>query len=409
MFNFFKKLKTPKIIERKKEKEKEKSFLERAIKKLREKRHNAFQSLSESKKSLFRKIKIYLFPSLSLALVFSPPSLELMRRVFVEQRIERALDVDDRKVIVEGESELEKTKGDRYIFYHISILKDYEKFKKLFSVDEVFRKNILKELHRDSQNEITEELVLEAYRFIQEKIEEHQKNIDDLKKKVLSKDFSDRLMREVEDEEQARKMIDMMVHNLENIRDKIYLSNFPYKIKDFTFAMFYGGLLSQYVKFPFSVDEYTQVHEFTHVLRYKTIPETTKWKLVSRINYEKLGKYTKEHLNKISHNGELFAVTPKEIRGLLKYYATPTEILARKSVFEHELEKKGIKKYGEPFTEEHYRKVIDLMKKGELNKNSIEFLHIYDKDALIEIMNTIAYEEHSLQEQDISHIQPEVS
>lgn len=75
-----------------------------------------------------------------------------------------------------------------------------------------------------------------------------------------------------------------------------------------------------------------------------------------------------------------------------KYFSRPTEMDARKRVFEYELERNGIWKYGETFTEEHLQKAIDLDIKGKLSAGATEFLLFTKPENIPVIMNTIARE-----------------
>jgi hypothetical protein len=75
------------------------------------------------------------------------------------------------------------------------------------------------------------------------------------------------------------------------------------------------------------------------------------------------------------------------------YLSDSTEIDARKKQFERDLERSGIWKYGEPFTEEHLQKSIELRKNWELGGGSIEFLGFLEfmkHKKIIDIMNKIA-------------------
>jgi hypothetical protein len=72
------------------------------------------------------------------------------------------------------------------------------------------------------------------------------------------------------------------------------------------------------------------------------------------------------------------------------YMSSPTELDARKKVFEYELEKNGIWKYGEIFTKEHLEKALKLSKEGKLSGDSNLFLDYIKHEKIPDIMNTIA-------------------
>lgn len=75
------------------------------------------------------------------------------------------------------------------------------------------------------------------------------------------------------------------------------------------------------------------------------------------------------------------------------YFENVTEIDARKKVLEYEMEKLGVKKYSEKFTQEHYQKLLELQKEGKLSKNSNQFLRMIKPKFVEQIMTTIAFED----------------
>ena len=74
----------------------------------------------------------------------------------------------------------------------------------------------------------------------------------------------------------------------------------------------------------------------------------------------------------------------------VQYFSDPTEMYARKKVFDHDLEILGVKKYEEKFTMEHYLKVLNLQKEGKLSSGSNQFLYSVKPKMIIKIMNEIA-------------------
>lgn len=73
-----------------------------------------------------------------------------------------------------------------------------------------------------------------------------------------------------------------------------------------------------------------------------------------------------------------------------EYLSNPTEIDARKAELEYHLERLGVWKYGESFTEKTYHDALLLSNEKKTSFNSYLLLHMMDKEKLIEIMNTIA-------------------
>ena len=82
--------------------------------------------------------------------------------------------------------------------------------------------------------------------------------------------------------------------------------------------------------------------------------------------------------------------TKKDTLEKLSYYSDPTEMYARKKVFDYDLERLGIKKYNEKFTYQHYIKALNAQQKGKLMSGSKDFLKIIKPKMIIKIMNEIA-------------------
>ena len=79
---------------------------------------------------------------------------------------------------------------------------------------------------------------------------------------------------------------------------------------------------------------------------------------------------------------------------LENYHKKPSERIVRKKMLDFELEKLGIKKYDEKFTKEHYTILLKLIKEGKLSKDATEFILSTTRRDLINIMNTIAYNDN---------------
>ncbi len=78
-----------------------------------------------------------------------------------------------------------------------------------------------------------------------------------------------------------------------------------------------------------------------------------------------------------------------------EYLSEPTEMLARKQQLDLEMESLGIKKYGEKFTQEHYKKVMDMYKEGAFTGDANIFIETIKKDpkTFEKIFNEIAKNE----------------
>lgn len=81
---------------------------------------------------------------------------------------------------------------------------------------------------------------------------------------------------------------------------------------------------------------------------------------------------------------------PKGPGGKDEYYSKPWELDARKRTLEYDLERNGVWKYGQPFTEEHLRRALELGAEGKLEQDSVEFLRRIKLEKVVEIMNAIA-------------------
>ena len=72
------------------------------------------------------------------------------------------------------------------------------------------------------------------------------------------------------------------------------------------------------------------------------------------------------------------------------YFSEPGELIVRKQILDLEMEKLGIKKYGEIFTEEHYKKLNELKDKYELSTDAVKFIDHIKPENFIDVMNGLA-------------------
>lgn len=78
-----------------------------------------------------------------------------------------------------------------------------------------------------------------------------------------------------------------------------------------------------------------------------------------------------------------------------KYYSDCSEMLVRKQGLDLEMEKLGIKKYGEKFTQDHYKKLLGFYKKRKLSKDSREFMETVKPEYFEKIFNEVALNDTS--------------
>jgi hypothetical protein len=76
-----------------------------------------------------------------------------------------------------------------------------------------------------------------------------------------------------------------------------------------------------------------------------------------------------------------------------EYQRNPAERITRKKLLDFELDRLGIKKYDEKFTKEHYNKLLELKNKNNLSRTANDILNTITEKQLIELMNTIAFED----------------
>ncbi len=231
--------------------------------------------------------------------------------------------------------------------------------------------SILKSCNFDIEkikNKLIENAFKEKYIKIKKNIHEAEIQRKEILEKYTSDTYLKRLILETGNKEEAKKL---QQERIKRVSDRgFYISNFSNSVSlEALGHMDYidGG----YVALANESSGETPTHEFSHLGDYggENIPESTKNKLVENFSTTNLLDYQKENL---------------------EYWSNPTEILARKAVFDHELEKLGIKKYSEDFTKEHYKEVQKLLKENNLERNSSQFFRMYERDALIMIMNTVA-------------------
>lgn len=126
--------------------------------------------------------------------------------------------------------------------------------------------------------------------------------------------------------------------------------------------------------------EGTGVHEFTHDMTNGNDLISEKAKKLYRESFD-TSNLTSDELK-------------QEIKYLINYnesyFNDPSERDVRKKALEYDMAKFGVKKYGEEFTGEHYKKLLELQKAGLLNEHSSDFLRMTKPEYFLQIMNEIA-------------------
>jgi hypothetical protein len=98
-----------------------------------------------------------------------------------------------------------------------------------------------------------------------------------------------------------------------------------------------------------------------------------------------------DHDKKILYKN--FTKNDEESKDKNNYLHKPSERIVRKKNLDFEMERLKIKKYEEKFTHEHYIKLKELQKNGEVNTGIGDLLNTTNEKELTNIMNTIAFDQ----------------
>jgi hypothetical protein len=79
-----------------------------------------------------------------------------------------------------------------------------------------------------------------------------------------------------------------------------------------------------------------------------------------------------------------------EDSALIAYYAKPQEFIVRKQILDLWLADLGLKKYGEKFTEAHYKKLAEMYDQGELPQDIVDLFEHIKAEKFVEMMNGLA-------------------
>lgn len=330
----------------------------------------------------------------------------------------------DKDNVVEGE-------GD-FNYYSPEILKDFETFYKYANQDEGFKQSDIVKWHRfehseeglnelinklstykdsekledkeyvnelrkqienfalmSDEDEIFKSAMREKYQNMLRHVEDVEKQRSWLKKITASKTYLKRLIKEHDgNESRAQNLQEKRIQRLEEYN--YYLSNHSYLSDEQAYGHVLNHGKMKYQAFIHNestagINEYTDkegnvvltetdnnmtaLHEFEHQVDLELISTQAKEIFYNNLDTSKMPIYQFEELD---------------------YYSNPSELLARKRVFDYELEKLQVKKYDEEFTQDHYEKVLQLQQQDELDYNSEQFINSFRKDGIMIIMNTVA-------------------
>lgn len=247
------------------------------------------------------------------------------------------------------------------------------KLRKLEEDIEYLKKEVVPQISAMSPDSVRGDIV-DAYKKYDEQHEW-------LNKIIHSDEYKERLEREVAPEEKEKFGKDL---------NEFLLDVRKYRLNNKDYNVLQGEDISENTTAHFKVKEdvvelpskprkenvSVGVHEFTHDLTYGggAMTEKAKNLYTNSLDIDSLKEYL----------GNQFDIDK------LYYYIDPTERDARKKVLEYDLEKLGVKKYEEIFTKEHYNKALELMEKGKLSEDSVEFIKMTKPEYFLQIMNEIA-------------------
>jgi hypothetical protein len=136
------------------------------------------------------------------------------------------------------------------------------------------------------------------------------------------------------------------------------------------------------------------------------IPQDKSPEVIETIVWHELGHASTEGDKGVTSSAEEMLEHSYKKQGFLgmiknkadEYFMDPTERLTRKQNVDRELEKLGIKKYGEEFTDEHYAKMMKYYKEGKFSWDANDFIKRTDPKMFKKIFNEIAANEEEAQE-----------
>lgn len=228
------------------------------------------------------------------------------------------------------------------------------------------------EISPDDQKQASEKLA-ELRQIVEEvKLE--------IKKHLSSEEYLQKLAREFgTDLAGAKIQQEIRLNNLSRLNCKFFSLEAINSESDFQiFSHYLSGTYNIYL--PYNSDDLTYLrlasyHEILHetVLGEKHISPQAK-KILRESYQTKSGRYS--------------------------YFYDPAERLVRKQVLDQELERLGIKKYGEEFKDEHYHQLIKAYNNNQLNQDADRLLETTRPEFFKKLMNDIARKEEGQEEED---------
>lgn len=215
----------------------------------------------------------------------------------------------------------------------------------------------------------------------------------DLIKHLESDEYLEKLAKEMNISEEAAKIHQRVrISNIKNLSYEFQSSDTISKIDtSMTGIRAYAYYSNDRIVMPYDINlkdpkekshfYETVLHEMGHGSTKADIGMSNKSKKVFKKSFTPDGKFE-----------------PKSFKA---YYSNPEELIVRKQILDLEMEKLGIKKYGNKFTKGHYRRLLILKNKNKLSNDAIDFLNHIKAEDFPDVMNELA--ENSNRGETYSH------
>ncbi len=196
---------------------------------------------------------------------------------------------------------------------------------------------------------------------------------------INSKEYFNKLVKEVGSIDKAQKEQKDRIVNFEGIKfDLLNSLDIKYYSNGVPYYAYYDPMFNE-INLPYDVDinDDGKKQEFYEAVRHELLHVSTSGNFMIP---EKSSNLLKES----------FISKLDESEDRISYFSSLTELLVRKQGLDLEMEKLGIKKYGEEFTNEHYKKLLELKEKGQLSTDAVQFLDHIKPEKFSEVMNELA-------------------
>lgn len=198
-------------------------------------------------------------------------------------------------------------------------------------------------------------------------------------KHINSKEYLNKLVKEVGSIDKAKKEQKDRINNFEGIKyDLLSRLDIKYYNNDIPYYAYYDPMFNE-IDLPYdeNIKDDEKKQEFYEAIRHELLHISTYGNFMIP---EKSRNLLKESFISKLDEGE----------DRISYFSNSTELLVRKQGLDLEMEKLGIKKYSEKFTDGHYKKLLELKEKRELSSDSEQFLDHIKPEKFSEVMNELA-------------------